>query len=71
MWFFVKVNSTGCFSLRVRLVRGTGWDGTGRGVPSRVWCAKNGWNGLFHGTDFGCFCVPPPPWNGNPHNKNK
>ncbi|RXH88279.1 hypothetical protein DVH24_042350 [Malus domestica] len=40
------------------------WDGTGRGVPSRVWCAKNGWNGLFHGTDFGCFCVPPPPWNG-------
>ncbi|RXH97536.1 hypothetical protein DVH24_007882 [Malus domestica] len=47
-------------SFRVRLVRGTGRDGTGRGVPSRVWCAKNGWNGLFHGTDFGCFCVPPP-----------
>ncbi|RXH75403.1 hypothetical protein DVH24_030124 [Malus domestica] len=43
---------------------GTGQDGTGRGVPFRVWCAKNGWNGLFHGTDFGCFCVPPPPWNG-------
>ncbi|CAN6684703.1 unnamed protein product [Malus baccata var. baccata] len=51
-------------TFRVRLVRGTGRDGTERGVPSRVWCAKNGWNGLFHGTDFGCFCVPPPPWNG-------
>ncbi|CAN6725735.1 unnamed protein product [Malus baccata var. baccata] len=50
---------------RVRLVRGTGRDGTERGVPSRVWCAKNGWNGLFHGTDFGCFCVPPlPPGTG-------
>ncbi|RXH77891.1 hypothetical protein DVH24_039862 [Malus domestica] len=49
---------------RVRLVRGTGRDGTGRGIPSRVWCAKNGWNGLFHGTDFECFCVPTPPWNG-------
>ncbi|RXH83631.1 hypothetical protein DVH24_005884 [Malus domestica] len=48
----------------MRLVHGTGRDGTGRGVPSRVWCAKNGWNGLFHGTDFGCFYVPPPPWNG-------
>ncbi|CAN6721752.1 unnamed protein product [Malus baccata var. baccata] len=52
-------------ALRVRLVRGTGRDGTERGVPSRVWCAKNGWNGLFHGTDFGCFCVPPlPPGTG-------
>ncbi|KAM1215146.1 hypothetical protein ACFX2I_011584 [Malus domestica] len=38
---------------RVRLVHGTERDGTGRGVPSRVWCAKNGWNGLFHGIDFG------------------
>ncbi|RXI02798.1 hypothetical protein DVH24_002876 [Malus domestica] len=59
----------GC-SIRVPLVRGTGRDGAGRGVPSRVWCAKNGWNGLFHGTDFGCFCVPPPPWNGNNKTKN-
>ncbi|RXI01081.1 hypothetical protein DVH24_001315 [Malus domestica] len=55
----------GDLSIRVRLVRGTGRDGTERGVPSRVWCAKNGWNGLFHGTDFGCFCVPPlPPGTG-------
>ncbi|CAN6578457.1 unnamed protein product [Malus baccata var. baccata] len=53
------------FPFHVRLVRGTGRDGTERGVPSRVWCAKNGWNGLLHGTDFGCFCVPPlPPGTG-------
>ncbi|RXH91953.1 hypothetical protein DVH24_020976, partial [Malus domestica] len=48
-------------SLRVRLLRGTGRDGTGRGVPSHVWYAKNGWNALFHGTEIWCFCVPPSP----------
>ncbi|CAN6721404.1 unnamed protein product [Malus baccata var. baccata] len=57
----ILVSKRAISAFRVRLVRGTGRDGTGRGVPSRVWCAKNGWNGLFHGTDFGCFCVPPPP----------
>ncbi|CAN6565538.1 unnamed protein product [Malus baccata var. baccata] len=65
MFAQVTSNSEAISDSRVRLVRGTGRDGTERGVPSRVWCAKNGWNGLFHGTDFGCFCVPPlPPGTG-------
>ncbi|TQE11200.1 hypothetical protein C1H46_003206 [Malus baccata] len=46
------------------LVRGTGRNRTGRGVPFHVWYAKNGWNALFYGTEIGCFCVPPLPWNG-------
>ncbi|RXH77809.1 hypothetical protein DVH24_039780 [Malus domestica] len=46
---------------RVRLVRGTGRNGTGRGVPFHVWYAKNWWNALFHGTEIWCFCVPPSP----------
>ncbi|KAM1051871.1 hypothetical protein ACFX2A_034139 [Malus domestica] len=43
---------------------GTGRDGTERDVPSSVWYAKNGWNALFHGTEIGCFYVPPPPGTG-------
>ncbi|CAN6547890.1 unnamed protein product [Malus baccata var. baccata] len=54
-----------CPKTRVCLVRGTGRDGTGQGVPSHVWYAKNGWNALFHGTEIWCFCVPPPPPRGN------
>ncbi|CAN6677252.1 unnamed protein product [Malus baccata var. baccata] len=50
-----------CPKTRVCLVRGTGRDGTGQGVSSHVWYAKNGWNALFHGTEIWCFCVPPPP----------
>lgn len=71
LFFHIKKNLYALItytSLRYRLVRGTGQDATGRDVSSHAWCAKNGWNPLFHETSFSwIFRSTSPPWNDSFH----